>query len=272
MNIDDLRKLNGIVVPDTTQQGDTVQGGTSNTPETCCPTSAETEEKKTSDTFIDPPEEIYSQTRNNDLGAIIDQDEDSVIEELTNEEYGDSHVYTQIEEENTQHKSSEYQTWSTKVGEFGDDNDEKKSDSIVTEDDERDVDMHLDMSMTERIKEYIRNLPDLWEVDFIYFRNSLFCNWIYLCDFILHYHDYSADLSFEPKKEKIKMNTIFEKLRIYLIIWLVVLLALIILTVIVYWEPLTVAFADSAKIMLAGIMWCLIIFGSIWYLLQRFFG
>ena len=167
MNIDDLRKLNGIVVPDTTQQGDTVQGGTSNTPETCCPTSAETEEKKTSDTFIDPPEEIYSQTRNNDLGAIIDQDEDSVIEELTNEEYGDSHVYTQIEEENTQHKSSEYQTWSTKVGEFGDDNDEKKSDSIVTEDDERDVDMHLDMSMTERIKEYIRNLPDLWEVDFI---------------------------------------------------------------------------------------------------------
>ena len=167
MNIDDLRKLNGIVVPDTTQQGDTVQGGTSNTPETCCPTSAETEEKKTSDTFIDPPEEIYSQTRNNDLGAIIDQDEDSVIEELTNEEYGDSHVYTQIEEENTQHKSSEYQTWSTKVGEFGDDNDEKKSDSIVTEDDERDVDMHLDMSMTERIKEYIRKLPDLWEVDFI---------------------------------------------------------------------------------------------------------
>ena len=167
MNIDDLRKLNGIVVPDTTQQGDTVQGGTSNTPETCCPTSAETEEKKTSDTFIDPPEEIYSQTRNNDLGAIIDQDEDSVIEELTNEEYGDSHVYTQIEEENTQHKSSEYQTWSTKVGEFGDDNDEKKSDSIVTEDDERDVDMHLDMSMTQRIKEYIRNLPDLWEVDFI---------------------------------------------------------------------------------------------------------
>ena len=205
MNIDDLRKLNGIVVPDTTQQGDTVQGGTSNTPETCCPTSAETEEKKTSDTFVDPPEESYSQTRNNDLGAIIDQDEsvfsqelanehneeptleepddrewadnafetlyrqneDSVIEELTNEEYGDSHVYTQIEEENTQHKSSEYQTWSTKVGEFGDDNDEKKSDSIVTEDDERDVDMHLDMSMTERIKEYIRNLPDLWEVDFI---------------------------------------------------------------------------------------------------------
>lgn len=68
------------------------------------------------------------------------------------------------------------------------------------------------------------------------------------------------------------MNTIFEKIRIYLIIWLVVLLALIILTVIVYWEPLTVAFTDSAKIMLAGIMWCLIIFGSIWYLLQRFFG
>ena len=127
MNIDDLRKLNGIVVPDTTQQGDTVQGGTSNTPETCCPTSAETEEKKTSDTFVDPPEESYSQTRNNDLGAIIDQDEDSVIEELTNEEYGDSHVYTQIEEENIQHKSSEYQTWSTKVGEFGDDNDEEEN-------------------------------------------------------------------------------------------------------------------------------------------------
>lgn len=167
MNIVDLRKLNGIVVPDTTQQGDTVQGGTSNTPETCCPTSAETEEKKTSDTFVDLPEESYSQTRNNDLGAIIDQNEDFVIEELKDEEYEDSRVYTQTEEENTQHKSSEYQTWSTKVGVFGDDNNEAKSDSIIIDDSERGDDMHPDMSMTERIKEYIRNLPDLWEVDFI---------------------------------------------------------------------------------------------------------
>lgn len=67
------------------------------------------------------------------------------------------------------------------------------------------------------------------------------------------------------------MYNVFDKLRRYLFIWLLILLVLVVLTVIVYRVHFIELFTQGAAYMVSGLITCLIMIGAIWYLIRIIF-
>ncbi len=67
------------------------------------------------------------------------------------------------------------------------------------------------------------------------------------------------------------MDTVFDRLRRYLLIWALILIVLIILTFVVYSESFIALFSNSVTSLISGLLTFMIMFGAVWYLLRSIF-